>query len=172
MALAPRIKVDVNATGPMRMLRGIDLAISNAGLSIFLAKDIVPYIVLRAQDRFRGEGDDVVGAWAPLKPATQKLRAANPAWPVGAEHPINVRTSELEDWVTGGTFDITPMGTGMQLNYPKKPSGKLADKVRTAQIGSAKPLAVPRPVLGLNEADLVFATSALFFHVENLAKKI
>lgn len=148
------------------MLNKVEYLLQSTGLALFLGEEVGPYLRERAQARFKGEGDDVVGKWAPLKPATRMIRANNPNWPVGPDHPINVRTGELEDWVTQSAWDAHPTGMGATLKYPSKnPTGELRKKVVTAQKGKAFPSTVARPVLGVNPADLVFVTTRLAFYL-------
>lgn len=136
---------------------------SPAGMSAFLNIEIGPYLRERAQARFRNEGDDVVGDWAPLKEATVAFREAEN---VPGEHPINRRHGALENWVVDGGWNAYPAGFGGALRYPANdPGGTTREKAVTAQRGSAAPATVPRPVLGVNETDMIFVLSALQFSV-------
>lgn len=146
------------------------LLLSGPGLSTFLGASVGPYLRERTQQRFANEGDDVTGPWAPLHPATVAIRESLP-YQIGGEHPINRRSGELEDWVTQGNYFPYPTGVGATLQYPKgKPSGELLDKLKTAQGGRANPKTVARPVLGVNEKDLLFVTAALAAAVEVAVK--
>jgi hypothetical protein len=155
------------------MLNVVELLLQGTGMAMFLNEEVGPYIRERAQARFRNEGDDVVGKWAPLKPSTQVIRQSHPEWPVGASHPINVRTGELEQWVTQSNWNVGPNSVGASLRYPSvKPTGELRRKVTTAQRGKDYPSTVARPVLGVNPADLVFVTTRLAFYLIKRAQTI
>lgn len=133
------------------MLHRLDIAISPKGLATFLQGEVDPYLRGRADERFAEEGDDVVGQWAPLKEATVAIRASQG---YGPEHPINVRTGELEEYITQGNAATTifPWGAGITLPGTP-PSGELLDKMMRAQAGDER--TVPRPVLGMNQNDTV-----------------
>jgi len=164
------LKITVDASGPQRMLRKLDLALTSSGLQIFLGTAVGPYLKKRASDRFASEGDDVTGKWAELLPATQAIRQMG-QWPVGASHPINRRSGELENWVTKSNVLAVPTSTGAALQYPRDaPKGELRKKVKTAQEGGQAPNArnptVPRPVLGVNETDLAAISQMLIFYLD------
>lgn len=125
----------------------------------FLDKSVGPWLKGRAQDRFANEGDDAVGAWAPLEAATHSIRRSR-GFP--GEHPINHRTGELERHIVGSGWSIVSSPMLAELEFPGSvPTGKLHDKVKTAQEGSSSPLTPPRPVVGVNEADLAFVLGAM-----------
>jgi hypothetical protein len=148
----------------------MELLLSAEGLMTFLSTSVGPYLRERAQDRFANEGDDVTGPWAPLHPATVAIRESLP-YQIGGEHPINRRSGELENWVTQGNYFPYPLAGGAALQYPKgKPTGELYDKVKTAQQGKPEANTVARPVIGVNEKDLLFVMAALAAAVEVAAK--
>lgn len=137
--------------------------LSPSGLIAFLGGHVGPYLSRRAEDRFASEGDDVTGPWKPLSEATIRLRAEQGF----AAGPINHRTGELEDWVVDGGWFAYPVGEGATLRFPgQNPTGELRSKVQTAQGGRAKPMTDPRPVLGVNEVDLLFMQSSLMAAIE------
>lgn len=154
-----------------RMLFILDTALSPLGISSFLGGAVGPYLKERARDRFIHEGDDVSGPWAGLKQSTQDTRAAG-NWPVSPDHPINVRTHELQNYITQSSWSVTPTPIGGSLKYPgRTPSKKsIREKVKTAQQGRARPHTVARPVLGINEHDLAYVTAMLGFHVAGTGK--
>lgn len=163
--------ISIEAESVIAVLRSLDSALSPEGMAAFLGLEVAPYLAERAKRRFADEGDDASGKWAPLLPATQAIRAASPEWPVGPDHPINRRTGELEDWVTGGSFAAMPHALGATLRYPgTPPSGELARKVETAQRGRNR--TVPRPVLSVSEADLVFVVTRLAFKFARGAQRV
>jgi hypothetical protein len=140
-----------NTRSVEHVLHRLDIALSPKGLATFLQGEVDPYLRGRAEQRFSTEGDDVVGQWAPLKPATQNIRAE---LGYGPDHPINVRTGELMDYITQGNAatQMFPWGAGITL--PGQPaSGELLEKMIRAQAGDER--TVPRPVLGMNENDLI-----------------
>lgn len=146
-------------------LFNLQALLSPVGMSAFLGAQIGPYLSKRAKERFQSEGDDVTGPWAPLKPATVAIRESIPG--VGGEHPINRRTGELENWVVRGGWNAYPTGFGASMEYPKKkPSGELRKKVETAQRGDKRSNTVARPVVGVNEQDLLFFQAALMAGIE------
>lgn len=154
--------------GVERMLQVLDTALSPTAIAGFLGFEVGPYLERRARARFAGEGDDAVGQWAPLKPATVEVRETAG---YGGEHPINRRTDELMNYITGSGGDASPEVYGASLIFPgKPPMGDLEDKVSIAQQGGGEYNTVPRPVLGLSEADLIFVLSALAFHIEGTGK--
>lgn len=117
--------------------------------------------------RFDQEGDDVSGPWMELAPSTQDIRARG-EWGVGPGSPINRRTGDLERYITESTAAVAPVAQAVTMVYPGKPAaGPLAIKVQTAQSGKPKPKTVPRPVLGVNEKDLLFVMTALSLYVED-----
>jgi hypothetical protein len=154
-----------NERGVQQMLNSIDSALSPVGLAAFLYGAVGPWVKERAADRFQQEGDDVSGKWAPLQQTTIDIREHS-----GFEgpHPINVRTHELENYITQGDIGVTTSpGYGI-MRYPQNPpkSKGLREKVKTAQGGRTTPPTVARPVLGLNERDLAQVLVMLAFHVQ------
>lgn len=137
----------------MRMLSRIGATISPPSLGTWLGTQVDPWVRRRARERFQKEGDDVTGPWAPLKAATQHIRQQQG---YGSSHPINKRTGQLEQYITGGPNRITIFASGATLTLPgRPPRGELKTKVETAQGGKPFPSTVPRPVMGLNERDLL-----------------
>jgi hypothetical protein len=152
------VNVIVDSREVEKALADLATLFSNEGLTAFMGTIVAPYLAKRAKERFASEGDDVVGKWFPLTPYTKNLRREQGF----GEGPINRRTGELENWVTSGTFFPYPAGGGVTMRYPRdKPTGELRKKVQTAQGGKVKPRTPPRPVVGVNEIDLGFVTSAL-----------
>jgi hypothetical protein len=155
--------------GVRAMLDVVEESLSPAALVVWMTGVVGPYLGQRGSDRFKSEGDDVTGKWLPLSGATQLIRAAGP-WSVGPAHPINVRTGELEDYITAGRGDVITTGLDVSMVYPSTSLAndpELQDKMETAQRGRTKtPETEPRPVLGLNEADLLFVLTALSVQIK------
>lgn len=158
------IQIVGNAAGVQAMLTRMENKLLPPNIGAFLHATVDPYLQQRASDRFANEGDDVVGAWSPLQPATAAIRSAHG---FGADHPINRRTGELERYIaqSGGDVSLNPLGA--TLTFPGTPaSGELADKVQTAQVGRSFPNTVPRPVLGLNDNDLLAVLTATALYIQ------
>lgn len=68
----------------------------------------------------------------------------------------------MKDFLLLSPADIKVQGPEVELTHPG-PTGdrSLQEKIQTAQSGSSNPNTRPRPVLGLNENDLLFITSEL-----------
>jgi hypothetical protein len=150
------------------MLSALEIALEPASLAIFLGESIDPYIRSRAEARFASEGDDVVGKWLPLASSTEQIRAQAG---YGPAHPINRRTGELEEYITKSPHRIETTPIGASLVMPGEPAGgELGKKVITAQEGwpaSGRSGATPpRPVIGVNEKDLLFVLTSLSTYVE------
>lgn len=156
----------IEAESAERSLDRLIALMSVPGLSAFLRTEVGPYLRRRAKQRFASEGDDVTGPWTPLAPATILWREAE-GYGAG---PINRRTGELEEWVTQGDFFAYPVGpAAVEMEYPKGiPGGELFTKLQTAQSGKPDPKTPPRPVIGVNEADMLYVMTALTMTVEAL----
>lgn len=145
--------------GVAAMLLRMNTAINPISIAEFLGVVADPYIRGRAEDRFLEEGDDVTGQWAPLEDSTVEMREHQG---FGGTGPINMRTGELEEYITGTPGDVMPGGVGVTLTSPgRPPSGHLLTKVKTAQSGKGHPRTPPRPVIGMNESDTAFVLTAL-----------
>lgn len=154
-----QIVFDVDRAGATAVVAELMHRLEAQELVDFLRQKIEPYVKLRIEGRFVGEGDDVTGAWDPLKVATRLIRASHGFPP---DHPINVRTSRMKDFLLISPADIKVQGPEVELTHPG-PTGdrSLNEKIKTAQFGSTSPNTQPRPVLGFNENDLLFITSEL-----------
>jgi hypothetical protein len=141
------------------MMRTLQYNMSNVGLSVFLEDVADPFVRRRVAERFTGEGDDAVGSWAPLSPATQTIRASKGFPPA---HPINQRTHAMRDWLVHNDGEVRFNAAYVSLLYPgPTTSGTMDEKIRTAQMGKGNPRTPPRPVLGLNETDNLFIQAEL-----------
>lgn len=151
------------------VLDSLDTAHSPVALAAFFQGVIGPYLQERAKARFRNEGDDVSGPWAPLSSTTEAFRESGGFPP---DHPINHRTGRLEYYITGTKVGAAPTSTGgALLTFPANPPrGATAEKVKTAQYGKLRPNTPPRPVLGINEKDIAFTTMALHHYIETAAR--
>lgn len=161
------ISVVGDATGVERMLLALDTALNPVAIAGFLGAVVDPYIRETAEERFRSEGDQASGQWAPLAQATQDIRAQ---MGYGAAHPINRREGELEEYVTQTTGNVRIHPFGASIMYPPNyPGGELGDKLTHAQRGgvsaSGKPFPA-RPVYALGTQDLTFILIALANHVK------
>lgn len=154
------VQVLVEDMGVQRMLARMAVTLSPPSLVGFLEGTVDPYIHARARSRFKGEGDDVSGKWMELSQVSQDIRASQN---IGAAHPINVRTGQLEDYITGTPGGAVPDGFGAVLTSPgTPPSGEpLLTKVQTAQAGKSYPKTVARPVMGVNQTDLATVLTEL-----------
>jgi hypothetical protein len=160
-----RSVIDVESEHVLLTLARLEVLISPLGLQVFLDTEVDPYIRARVEARFWAEGDDAVGRWAPLKPATEQFRREMGFPP---SHPINVRTGDLMDYITQADPSIVPMGSGAIFNFPDSlPTDSEVDLAyRTAQLGRSDPSTVPRPVLGLGRKDAEEITILLMFYIE------
>lgn len=163
------IKVSGNATGVQGMLEVLDTALNPVAIAGFLGAVVSPHLQRRAIARFRSEGDSAVGGgWVPLAQATQEIRESQG---FGAAHPINRRTGELERFITQNPGHPVPNVLGATLTFPgADPAGELENKVKVAQVGGTQPgmnPTPPRPVLGIDEQDLVFVLTALATHIKS-----
>jgi hypothetical protein len=166
------IEIEGGRKSVEEMLDHLDSAMSPIGMQLFLNGRVAPYLRERAEARFANEGDDVVGKWRPLSEATEAWRAHHG---FGPSHPINRRTGALEDYITGSPSAVTSPTTGTSvLTYPDQPPGDpiLTKKVRTAQRGWDQPNTPARPVLGMNERDLVFVLTQLAMHIQSWDTRI
>lgn len=149
--------IDIDIYGNSRevemMLDYLQGKLSPAGLGEFMLTRVRPYLKNKAQNRFFNEGDDAVGQWLPLKASTQLIRVSQG---YGQAHPINRRSGELYRFVTENSGMVTSNGATTVFRTPgKQPTGELKKKFTTAQIGDRETHTLPRPVLGLNEEDLI-----------------
>lgn len=159
-----RIDIFADIGSVDRIFAHMAQAVSMPELYEFLRVQVDPYIRTRISRRFTGEGDDVVGNWAPLAPSTEHIRAFKGYSP---SHPINVRDHYMRDFLVGTPGNIVPLGTtGAVLTHPGVSGGPLTDqKIETAQMGKAYPRTPPRPVMGMNEADLAWMHFQLVHHI-------
>lgn len=156
-----------DAAGVQAMLSHLDSALSPVAMAGFLGVEIGSYLKERARNRFESEGDDVTGKWAPLMDSTVRVRETGP-WNISGEHPINKRTGELEEYITGSDIFAWAHSMGATVRYPGRVTNKrsIRAKMETAQRGKANPKTPARPVLGMNERDLAFVITELAFHVQ------
>lgn len=149
------------------MLTRVESAFSAEGIEEWLTTSVGPYLRERTEDRFKNEGDDVSGKWAPLLPSTMLVRSyIADQYGIAPDHPINRRTGDLQDFMTSGIGVFSALDGGGILSFPgKNARGEMKDKIQTAQRGKQFPRTVPRPVLGLGEKDLMFVVMSLSFHI-------
>jgi hypothetical protein len=170
------IEIVGNDSGVRAMLERLDTAMNPLSVAAMLTGQVGPYLQERARRRYEGEGDDVVGRWSPLAPATQEIRANNAQWGVGPASPINVRTGQMREYITQSSFeDVVPHSLGATLYYPSRKSegrgGKaLTEKMKTAQQGRANPRTPARPVLGMNETDMQTVLVMIGRHIQGDAR--
>ena len=132
---------------------------SASGLKFFLENVADPFLQSRVRQRFASEGDDAVGPWLPLSPATEAIRQ-NKGY--SGAHPINIRTSDMYDYLTSSRADVSTTAASSTLTFP--PAGAntlLEEKIRTAQMGKRYPATPARPVLGLSMTDVTVITHDL-----------
>lgn len=154
------ITYHVDAVAAQAMLTRLEQKMLPPSMIAFMQSTVVPYIHQRTAARFAGEGDDVVGKWSPLKVETETIRLKH-GYP-GA-HPINVRTGQMRNAVTGSFGDVISAGGVTDLEFPNTVNiaGQLARKIMTAQMGSSFPPTPARPILGFNENDSIALTALL-----------
>lgn len=154
------ITIETDRSRVDAVVQKLESKIEPAGLAMFLQTVVDPFLRNRIDNRFGGEGDDVSGNWHPLAQSTQMIRASYGFPP---SHPINKRTGKLHSQLVNSSSDVKPNGFGATLTHPAP--GTLdtitTKKLTTAQMGSSRPPTRPRPVLGVNENDLLFVTSSL-----------
>lgn len=155
-------EVYVSSGAVEALLLRLEDTLRPAHMAEFLGYNITPYIQGRVQRRFEMEGDDVSGPWAPLADATVRMRE-DAGFP--GEHPINVRTGELERYISDSTPALVAEPYAMLIYPGRDPGGEMGAKMRTAQSGSDNPSAPARPVIGLDEADLTYVLTAVALEI-------
>jgi len=155
-----RVVYNVNTAVARAILTGLQIKLSPPAMMAWMQAAVVPYIQQRVANRFAGEGDDVVGKWHPLKVETEAIRLKAG---YGGAHPINVRTGQMKNFLTGSFGSTISAGGITELEFPNQGSvtGQLAQKIMTAQMGTAIPPTQARPVLGLNINDNMALTALL-----------
>lgn len=145
-------------------ITSLERMLSGPSLLAFMKAQVEPYLIKRARLRFANEGDEVVGAWAPLTAATQRYRSDQG---FGADHPINIRTGELFGFITRGANEFTSNPKSATIFMPGRGGGAyLRQKVRTAQQGKpSNPKTPARPVLALGANDLIHTLERLALYI-------
>ena len=155
---AVQFDVEVDDSDVQKMLARFDAVLIPTNLAQFLRYVADPWFTGRAISRFRNEGDDVSGAWAPLKPYTVQQRESA-GFP--GEHPINHRTGEMERYIAQGSRTFMVAATQATMRMPGRGNASFNQKLKVAQQGAAYPRTVARPVIGMNERDLAVMLHAL-----------
>lgn len=150
------LRIVANVDEVFEHLVALDTAFNATAMTEFMFQEVGPWLRQRARNRFQNEGDEAVGKWAPLAPATQKIREHGREkgyWPdISAEHPINVRSHDMERHITQGIGSMDFLEGASTYHFPdKNVPAKIAEKMTTAQKGSGRTKA--RPVLGMSGVD-------------------
>lgn len=166
MSKTLRITFDTDMAGAHAMFAAVHHNLSPVGLAVFLKTVVDPYLRRRAKQRFASEGDDATGRWLPLTPATVQIRQSM-GFP--GPHPINHRTGQLERFITDRPGRIGQAAAFSTLTLPgDSPTGELLEKFETAQVGKREGgrgnVTPPRPVLRMNEADMLTVVTELAFY--------
>jgi hypothetical protein len=130
-----------------------------------MAREVYPYLRQRALARFSTGGDDASGNWPALHEATQNWRMSEGYGPSG---PINVRTGDLERYISGVNPALLITPDSVTMIYPGNlPDDPILDrKYRTAQLGyKKKPVTAARPVIAMSSADWTFIYTTLERHI-------
>ena len=147
------VEVIPDASSPaITMLTNLDLKLSPGSMAAFLKNFVVEYLQGVAGERFDTEGDEAVGGkWVPLKESTLRIRA-DQGLPAG---PINYRTGELRNFVTGSEGSIG-IDIGATLEWPSgiPEGGNLMFKYKTAQTGTSNGKVPARPTVGIGFQDM------------------
>lgn len=131
------VAIQVEEDQVLEMLFRLEVATSQVGIASWATTEIDPWLQMRAADRFDREGDAASGAWVPLSSFTSEWRDEG-GFP--AEHPINVRTGALRDyitheaegdWFTRGLNAGQYVWPGAALPY----TNHITAKLKTAQLG-------------------------------------
>lgn len=147
----------------MEQLDIIEAVLSEASIENFLSKVAIPYIQDRMDNRFDGEGDDVVGRWQQLAPSTVSIRAAA-GFP--GDHPINYRTGEMLDYLDTNEGELSTGPGDVRITYPGGAmSVEIQQKMMTAQFGRDTPRTPKRPILGMNQIDAADLTDDLSMYI-------
>lgn len=154
----------------------LDLATGMVGQRSWSETMVDPWLQKRAEYRFGNEGDAASGKWKPLTAFTNEWRDLQ-GYPV--EHPINVRSGALENWLTGvadGTFlgSSSMSGTyywpGVHLPY----DDFITAKLEVAQVGSPpgrnklfpNTTTPPRPVVAIDSTDVLALLTSFHDFIE------
>lgn len=153
------ILFETDANSATGVFDTLDARMQDTGLIEFMEDHVDPYLRRRIANRFLAEGDDVSGHWHPLTRATELIRARQGFPP---QHPINVRTRQMKDFLISTPSQVRSSGPEVILTHPPPiASGEINRKIATAQGGKANPPTPARPVIGVNENDLLYITSSL-----------
>jgi len=155
--------IDIQVAATEAKIAKLMFALEPLALVGWMEAVVEPYIKTRAAARFKSEGDDASGKWAPLAQATIAIRTGGQI--DYGSGPINHRTGALEDYITnspGGYF--VAEGEALMIYPGNAPSGSnetgsLEKKMIAAQQGLGT--APARPVIALSGADLAAVTTEL-----------
>lgn len=146
------LNIYVGAESAEDAITSLVYSTSPPALAYFMHTRALNWLQRRARDRFATEGDDASGGWQLLTDATVNIREAKGFVPIR----INRRTSELHNWVVNAEGAVVTSPSLTQLTWPGPAGGgELEEKMRTAQQGKSDPRTPARPVVAVNEVDLM-----------------
>lgn len=144
-------------------LVALDAALGIDSIGFWMDVTADPYIKRQIAQRFSAEGGGAAGQWAELADATVASREAQ-GYP--GEHPILIRTGEMEKYLETQPGNITAMGSDIILDVPGEiPSGKLGTRIAVHQLGSAKNSTPARPFLAIDDGDAETLVMSLSDHL-------
>ena len=142
----------VDAKRPTLRIQALSERIGPAGMGVFFATHAVPLLQERAKARFANEGDDASGHWKPLAESTIKRREAKGQVPLK----VNDRTGKMKEWVTNSPGRIFTTKGVTKLEWPGTAQNRTTSKkLKVAQMGLMSPFTHPRPVVAVDQADLL-----------------
>lgn len=165
----------VDAESVLKLLNDVERSVAPPALAFFLSSMVSPYFEDQIVDRFAGLGGDGVpgGSWAPLQESTVRIRHALGFYD---DYAINERSGDLLEWIAmSREFTQTPIGAGMSIPDEDEGNGELWHKLKVAQVGHVQSASEmipgaytpPRPVLTMNDEDLIAVTKMLHIFVMN-----
>lgn len=150
--------VTVDDSRPTLRLKAIQDRIGGPGLASFMQGFAAPILQDRAYERFDLEGDDASGYWKPLAASTIARREKAGYVPIR----INDRTGAMRAWVERSEGSIKGTKAAVIYEWPGTPSNRtIGKKLKVAQQGLAQPWTPARPVVAVDEEDLLLILSAM-----------
>jgi hypothetical protein len=150
--------VAIDDSRPTLRLKAIQDRVGGAGLASFMQGFAAPLLQERAHDRFESEGDDASGYWRPLAASTIARREKAGYVPIR----INDRTGAMRAWVERAQGSIKGTKAAVIYEWPGTPTNRTTGrKLKVAQMGLANPWTWPRPVVAVDEDDLLLIISAM-----------